>query len=223
MIEEAQLAAKCLDLCQMLAGKNLPFTFSLKVGTNFSFSVDTRGKGGLSASIEKKKKPTPSALRRNARRREEFLNKKLAPAAEEPQQEASVEEAKEDHQKVVEGKAFKCEQCGNDFKSENGLKIHIGKAHKVNATPPPPDRLRLQPDSPANIPTSPLLDASREEAGEEKEEPVSPLHPPLSTCERCEEEIADNWHHGAGADYADCNGCSESSKQLCEDCCYELS
>ena len=34
MTEEAQLASKCLDLCQMLAGKNLPFTFSMKVGTN---------------------------------------------------------------------------------------------------------------------------------------------------------------------------------------------
>ena len=43
----------------------------------------------------------------------------------------SVEEAEEDLEKVVEVKAFKCEQFGNDFKSENGLNIHIGKAHKV--------------------------------------------------------------------------------------------
>ena len=147
MTEEAQLAAKCLDLCQMLAGKNLPFTFSLKVGTNFSFSVDTRGKGGLSASIEKKKKPTPSALRRNARRREEFLNKKLAPAAEANQQEVSVEEAKEDHQKDVEEvqqraehcntsgvdiassqlpnpEVIDCEECGEVFKCGEDLEEH---------------------------------------------------------------------------------------------------
>ena len=66
----------------------------------------------------------------------------LAPAAGESQHEVSVEEAEEDLEKVVEVKAFKCEQCGNDFKSENGLNIHIGKAHKVILTPPPPDRLR---------------------------------------------------------------------------------
>ena len=64
------------------------------------------------------------------------MNKKLAPATGESQQEVSVEEAEEDLEKVVEVKAFKCEQCGNDIKSENGLKIHIGKAHKVYSTPP---------------------------------------------------------------------------------------
>ena len=112
------------------------------------------------------------------------MNKKLAPAAGESQHEVSVEEAEEDLEKVVEVKAFKCEQCGNDFKSENGLNIHIGKAHKVILTPSPPDRLRQQPGSTADIKSSPFLEASREEAGEEKEEPVSPLQPPVftSTC-----------------------------------------
>ena len=73
--EDALLVSQCLDFCQMLAGKSIPFSFCLKVGHN-SFSVDTRGKGALSSA--KKKKPTPSTLRRNARRREEFLQKKLA-------------------------------------------------------------------------------------------------------------------------------------------------
>ena len=45
-----------------------------------------------------------------ARRREEFLRRKLiAPTSE---------------------KTFKCDHCDNNFKSENGLKIHIGKSHK---------------------------------------------------------------------------------------------
>ena len=63
----------------------------LKVGNNFSFSVETRGKGALSPQ-KKKKKLTPSTLRRNARRREEFLRKKLAPTAEKSEQEVSEEE-----------------------------------------------------------------------------------------------------------------------------------
>ena len=109
-----------------------------------------------------------------------------------------MEEAEEDLEKVVEMKALKCEQCGNDFKSENGLKIHIGKAHKVNSTPPPPYRLRQQPGNTADIPTSPFLDASREEDGEEKDE-LQPLLSPQPAsphawragcrCERCL-----NWH-----------------------------
>ena len=62
----------------MLAGKSLSFSFSLKIGTNFSFSLDTRGEAALSSA---KKKQTPSTLRRNARRREQFLQKKLASPA----------------------------------------------------------------------------------------------------------------------------------------------
>ena len=77
--EDAFLASQCLDFCQMLAGKSSSFSFSLKIGTNFSFSLDTRGEAASSSA--KKKKKTPSTLRRNARRREEFLRKKLASPA----------------------------------------------------------------------------------------------------------------------------------------------
>ena len=76
--EDAFLASQCLDFCQMLAGKSLSFSFSLKIGTNFSFSLDTRGEAALSSA---KKKQTPSTMRRNARRREQFLQKKLASPA----------------------------------------------------------------------------------------------------------------------------------------------
>ena len=73
------LAAKCLDICQVLAGQGLAFNFSLSIGSNFSFSLDARGKGQALATQgkTKKKKKTPSTLRRNARRRSEFLKKKL--------------------------------------------------------------------------------------------------------------------------------------------------
>ena len=93
--EDAKLVSQCLDFCQTLAGKSLTFSFSLTIGTNFTFSVDTMGNGTL-ASKEKKKKPTPSAMRRNARRREEFLNKKRnASTAAKPFQSkpAAVKEA----------------------------------------------------------------------------------------------------------------------------------
>ena len=91
--EDAKLVSQCLDFCQTLAGKSLSFSFSLTIGTNFSFSVDTMGKGAL-APKEKKKKTTPSAMRRNARRREEFLNKNASTAEKPSQSEpAAVKEA----------------------------------------------------------------------------------------------------------------------------------
>ena len=113
----------------------LPFSFSFNIGPNFSFSVDTRGK---EVSTPQKKKKTPSTLRRDARRREEFLRKKLnAPTAE---------------------KAFMCDHCDNTFKSENGLKIHIGKSHKkVDSTPATPDRLRQQTNGFVSLSASPCF------------------------------------------------------------------
>ena len=139
--EDAKLASQCLEICQTLAGKSLSFSFSFNIGPNFSFSVDTRGKGVLATP---KKKKTPSTLRRD-----EFLKKK---------QNAQTPE-----------KAFKCDQCEGTFKSENGLKIHIGKAHKnVNSTPATPDCLRQQLGSSVNLSASPLLDAKREEEGSDE-------------------------------------------------------
>ena len=90
--EDAKLATQCLEFCQTLAGKSTTFSFSLTVGTSFSFSVETKGKDVL---VPQRKKKTPSTLRRDARRREELLKKKLnASTVISPQSEqASAREA----------------------------------------------------------------------------------------------------------------------------------
>ena len=168
--EDAKLASQCLDICQTLAGKSLPFSFSFNIGPNFSFSVDTRGK---EVSTPQKKKKTPSTLRRDARRREELLRKKLnAPTAE---------------------KAFMCDHCENTFKSENGLKIY----KKVDSTPATPDRLRQQTNSFVCLSASPLLDTSREESSAISpvseddikstfKKPAPRYQPPPMKCDHCD-------------------------------------
>ena len=95
----------------------------------------------------------------------------------------SVEEAVE---KVIVEKAFKCDQCKNSFKSENGLKIHAGKPHKkVTSLSSTPDRLRQQLEGSVSLSASLLLDTSREEFNlnddtvEEKANPPPTLRPRL--------------------------------------------
>ena len=84
-VGETDLATKCLDFCQTLSSQGSAFKFSLTMGSNFSFSLDTRGVAlDIQAKIPLKKKPSPSTLRRNARRREVFLNKKRNPAPSSP-------------------------------------------------------------------------------------------------------------------------------------------
>ena len=123
---DSSLAAKCLDLCQVLAGQGLAFNFSLSIGSNFSFSLDERGKGQALATQgkTKKKKKTPSTLWRNARRRSEFLKKKLENSGE---PEGPTCGGAQGPSKDNKEGGFKCDQCMNTFKSENGLKIHVGK------------------------------------------------------------------------------------------------
>ena len=164
--ENSDLASQCMAFCQALASKGQTFSFTLNVGSSFSFSLDTRGD---SSSIRSKKKKSPSTLRRNARRRAEFLHKNSEPSTE--RRPSEKETAPEKEAEYANKKAFKCDQCDNDFKSENGLKIHIGKAHK-NSTLATPDRLRQQPASSVSLSTSPLLDTSREDSSVTSPEPA---------------------------------------------------
>ena len=135
-------------------------------------SLDTSGK---EAEASKARKKTPSTLKRDARRRNEFVKKKL---------EASTE------------KVFKCDQCGNIFKSENGLKIHVGKSHKA-VNPATPDCLRQQPRSSVSLSASPLLDTSREESSaispvsevdikSTSKKPAPRYQPPPIKCDHCD-------------------------------------
>ena len=70
----------CMDFCHALTSQGLAFSFSLSLVSNFSFSLDTR-KMALDTENETtpKKRKSPSTIRRNARRREEFRLKKQNP------------------------------------------------------------------------------------------------------------------------------------------------
>ena len=246
--ENAALLSQCLDFCQTLSSKSLTFSFALDLGNSFSFHLDTSGKGALISKAKKKKK-TPSALRRNARRRAEFLKKKLEQASDALQSEhLSGEEAVE---QIAVEKAFKCDQCENSFKSENGLKIHAGKSHKkVTSMSSTPDRLRQQLAGSVSLSASPLLDASREEfslnndAVEEKENPPPSLRPPPSPpsphkcpvsafhpCSRRKCKLRRERERAKEALHKTCTNCDvdlyitmccAEEKELCEDCCSDL-
>ena len=73
------LAIKCMEFCQALASQGTKFSFNLTTGPQFSFSLDT-SESGTSTSVVaeqvKRKKWSPSDVRRNLRRRQEFLKRK---------------------------------------------------------------------------------------------------------------------------------------------------
>ena len=87
---DSSLATQCLDFCQALAHQGKDFKLT-------------------------KKRKSPSTLKRNAKRREEFLSKKSIPVS-------FAATGLEYNQKQCE--AFQCAQCNSSFKTVNGLKIH---------------------------------------------------------------------------------------------------
>ena len=52
--DKSNLASQCMAFCQALASKGQIFSFTLKLGSSFAFSLDTRGKG--TSSLTKKRK-----------------------------------------------------------------------------------------------------------------------------------------------------------------------
>ena len=120
--ELMSLATQCLDICQELESKGKAFTFNLTItSSNFSFSLDTKKNGKTKEAPMKKKQPSPSTVRRNLKRKQEFLKKKEAPES------SSV--INTDLEEISPNNiTYKCNQCENDCNS--GLKIHIGRVHK---------------------------------------------------------------------------------------------
>ena len=105
------LATKCLDFCQALTSQGVAFNFSLAIGSTFSFSLDSReGKETMSARSKK----SPSALKRNAKRRQEFLMKKSQPAASTTGLESNQ---KASEKTVTQLEAFPCDHWGDLLRS----------------------------------------------------------------------------------------------------------
>ena len=163
--DDPALVTKCLDFCQALTNMGQTFNISLSIGSSFSFSLDTR-RTTFHEAVTRKKRVSPSRLKRNQRRKEEFLKRKTDPSSEK------------------ESEVFKCEECGNSYKSENGLKIHKGKSHKKVNTLPSPEKIRRAPgDSPmdSSLNCSSIRDTDREELEEEEaEQKEAEEHPFIS-------------------------------------------
>ena len=164
--EDSSLVSECMAFCQSLANQGQAISFSLSIGSIFSFALDTKRKDVKSTGT--KKKQSPSTQRRNARRREEFLKKKQQSPSAVPQH-AEVE---------VVSVSPSCDHCEYKAASEKGLRQHKRMKHRPSplapsahndtgqpaSTPSTPDTLRqLQSEDSTSIASSPLLHISREE------------------------------------------------------------
>ena len=82
---DSSLTSQCLDFCQRLASQGQALSFSLKIGTNFSFTLETKETMKNVPPSQARKKLAPSSIRRNARWRQKFLETKEAEQSESKQ------------------------------------------------------------------------------------------------------------------------------------------
>ena len=115
MLEEnSALATKCLAFCQTLITKGTAFTFSLNIGSSFSFNLDTKVKNP--APSVARKKVSPSTQRRNSLRKKAFLESK---------------KVKSTGIQLVDANDTKlfCDLCEFSAMSRKCLNIHMEKYH----------------------------------------------------------------------------------------------
>ena len=157
---DSSLAMKCLDICQALTSQGKIFNFSLSIGPTFSFSFDSRDKTlDTRVGPTKRKKQSPSTLRRNAMRKEDYLNKRKQPLS-------AVKSTAE----TAPPSRLSCDQCDYTNASEKGLRQHKRmKKHGLSklassgdsdcqATP---EKTRTSSSS-ASLAVSPIGEASKE-------------------------------------------------------------
>ena len=162
--EDTVMVNKCLEFCQALINQGPSIAFSLTIGSNFSFSLDarkesssleTRRKSSTSETRKatmiqgevKKKKLSPSQVRRNLKRKEDFHKKKSEQFERENcdlevtmfkcahgentfMSEIDLKNHMEcSHKQEDHMLSYKCDQCENTFTSETDLKYHTETKH----------------------------------------------------------------------------------------------
>ena len=129
------LLTKCMDFAQHLNSTGLGFSLSITMMDGFSFSLDTREK--TTSYGQNRKKLSPSAQRRNHRRRLEFLKKKGITSSGQPPKPVSPGNDLDppNHAGGTDQMDLECSHCDTQWKSSRSLEMHVRKKHKDKNIP----------------------------------------------------------------------------------------
>ena len=111
---ENLVLGQCLDFSRQLISKQQFFKFEVKLPCGFTFNLNTLDQEPTQSSSKEVKKKSPSTLKRNAARKQRFLEEK----------NSSVRNKTSDS-------SFKCDQCDLEANCKVSLRKHIEKEHKI--------------------------------------------------------------------------------------------
>ena len=133
------LVNKCLELCHALAGQGKAFRFSLTIGSTFTFSLDSRE--GKKTPLPSRKKKSPSTLRRNAKRKEDFLKKKSSSDS------ASATDLESNQKVMLQRPEFQCDNLSLFLPVQPGTRTGLNPVTTVIWTCPPTHLCKDDEDS----------------------------------------------------------------------------
>ena len=156
-------------------GQGKSLSIFLKLGSNLFCSLNTK-ENITTENVVIKKKPSPSSIRKNTRRRQDFLeNKRQAtPVRSAPAAIGNKETTSKNITKSTGEKSFKCVICDFEFETEKGLKCHDGKKHKVTLSPIPQTDGHTE-ECEVTIPLTPTEEDSLDKKYDHP--PASVIHP----------------------------------------------
>ena len=111
---EDSVLAHCLDFSRQLISNQKPFKFEVKLSSGFSFNFNTLDQEVTKSRTQEVKKKSPSTLKRNAARKEKFLEEKKTSFLNKQTSETS----------------FECNLCDHEAYCNASLRKHIGKEQK---------------------------------------------------------------------------------------------
>ena len=221
---------ECSLLLKHSKGKviaTLQCTMQIKTTNSSNFSTP-------SAEEEKKKKKRKGSKKRKLEKllayHQRLVAEKGLPPSRLMEEHAALSVSPS--AKITSEKQFKCDQCDFGSDTQRGLKVHVGKSHKESEV------LRAE-EHDVSLALSELSEVRDDESnvkadnsflGVVNEDPPEPAHPAgrrreecnLSTSEAVEEIVGLCKNCGAELRIIRGYWCCESTKQLCNDCCYDL-
>ena len=124
------LLVRCLDITR----PGTPFTLNSQLVSGFSYSLDTmeeRTPPPRPRNTIKRKETSPSTKKRNARRMEDFLQRKRSSSSSTPDPPSSLTPTPDP---PTAAETFPCDECDYTAKTERGLMTHKRQQHRIPQT-----------------------------------------------------------------------------------------
>ena len=127
---ESSVLIQCLDFSRQMESNQKPFKLKVKLSNGFSFIFNNLNQDESKFRREETKKKSPSTIRRNAARKQKFIEKKNLSSVDNEVSKKSEDTSKVETS-IQELETFQCDHCDYQVNCQVLLRKHMDKEHKL--------------------------------------------------------------------------------------------